>query len=210
MPHLRKPLAVAAALNAGVLALEVACGISSSSLGLLADAAHNLSDETALACLLLAYSVRAGLSGNFLRLANLLNSVGILVIATGVVWQAAHRLVHPPPVAGVVVVAAALASALGNWAVTWVLRAASTDDASIRMAYVHNMGDALVSLVPALGGLCIVLVGATLVDAAVALLIAGILVISTLRVLGDVRTRLLWPDRVVCGSAPRAPGTIPL
>jgi hypothetical protein len=60
------------------------------------------------------------------------------------------------------------------------------------------------------GGLCIVLVGATLVDAAVAILIAGILVISTLRVLGDVRTRLLWPDRVVCGSARRAAGTIPL
>ena len=204
MAHLRRPLAVATALNTGVLGVEIACGVGSNSVGLLTDAAHNFSDETALVLLLLAYSVRSGLSGSFLRLANLLNSAGVLIIAAGLGWEAAQRVLHPPSVAGLVVVVAGVASAIRNWCVARALRDAAQEDPAIRLAYIHNLGDALVSLAPAVAGAGILMFGTTVADPLVALLIAGVLIVSTLRVVAQARTELLWPKRVVCGTGPAA------
>jgi cobalt-zinc-cadmium efflux system protein len=204
MAHLRRPLAVATALNTGVLGVEIACGLGSNSVGLITDAAHNFSDETALVLLLLAYSVRAGLSGNFLRLANLLNSAGVLIIAAGLGWEATQRVLHPQSVAGLVVVVAGIASAVGNWGVARALRDAAREDPAIRLAYVHNLGDALLSLAPAVAGAGILMFGTTIADPLVAILIASVLIVSTLQVAVQARGELLWPKRVVCGARPAA------
>jgi len=60
--HRRKPLTVALGLNTVVLVVEVAGGIQASSLSLVIDGVHNLSDEVALGFLVLAYAMRTGLS----------------------------------------------------------------------------------------------------------------------------------------------------
>src|SRR2546426_4847802 len=75
MAHRRKPLAVALALNTAVLVVELGGGVRASSLSLVLDGVHNLSDEIALAFLVLAYTLRTGLSGRLLRSANLFNSL---------------------------------------------------------------------------------------------------------------------------------------
>src|SRR5437870_4679289 len=130
--------------GAAVLAVETVGGVASNSLSLMTDAVHNLSDELALAFLLLAYTLRAGLSSHFLRSANIFNSVGLLVISGVLVWQAIERLIHPQPVLGLVPIVAGLIAAAGNWGVARALREASKEDVAIRLAYVHNLGDTLV------------------------------------------------------------------
>src|SRR5689334_20101027 len=80
MAHRRKPLARALALNTAVLVAEIAGGITANSLSLVMDGVHNVSDEAGLALLLVAYWMRAGLSGRFIRLANLFNSIGLIAV----------------------------------------------------------------------------------------------------------------------------------
>src|SRR5712692_6235163 len=143
MAHLRKPLAIALGANTAVLVVESVGGIEANSLSLITDAVHNLSDEIALAFLLLAYTLRTGLSSHFLRSANLFNSLGLFTISGLLVWQAIERLIHPQLVWGVVPIVAGLLASAGNWFVAKALQEPSKEDLAIRLAYVHNLGDTL-------------------------------------------------------------------
>ena len=201
MAHLRKPLAIALGMNTAVLAVETVGGIEANSLSLLTDAVHNLSDEVALGFLLLAYALRAGLSSHFLRSANLFNSIGLLAISGLLVWQAIERLIHPQPVWGAVPIVAGLLAAMGNWFVARALQEASKEDLAIRLAYVHNLGDTLVSLAPVLAGITVVVTGSYLFDPAIAILIAAVIVVTTFRAIRGSETALMWPENVVCGGA---------
>ena len=203
MAHLRRPLTVAFGLNTAVLAVETVGGVESNSLSLMTDAVHNLSDELALAFLLLAYTLRAGLSSHFLRSANIFNSVGLLVISGVLVWQAIERLIHPLPVLGLVPIVAGLIAAAGNWGVARALREASKEDVAIRLAYVHNLGDVLVSLAPVVAGLGVVLLGSTLFDPFIAIIIAVVIVATTVQAIMGAHKELLWPENVVCGHGER-------
>lgn len=81
MAHRRRPLAIALGLNTAVLAVEIAGGLGANSLSLIVDGIHNSSDEIAIGFLVLAYTLRRGLSGHFLRSANFFNSVGLLTVS---------------------------------------------------------------------------------------------------------------------------------
>ena len=201
MAHRRKPLAVAFALNTGVLVVELGGGVQASSLSLVIDGVHNLSDEVALAFLVLAYTLRAGLSGRLLRAANLFNSVGLLAISAFLLWRVVERLWQPVPVLGIVPVVAGFLGAVGNYGVAWVLREPSEHDAAIRLAYVHNLGDTLLSLAPVLAGVLVMLSGHPIFDSLVAVGIATVIVITTLRSVIGSHEELLWPENVVCGHS---------
>jgi cobalt-zinc-cadmium efflux system protein len=199
MAHLRKPLAVALGLNTAVLAVETLGTFEANSLSLATDAIHNLSDETGLAFLLLAYTLRTGLSSHFLRTANVFNSLGLLLISGLVVWQAAERLFHPQLVLGVVPIIAGLLAAAGNWGVAKSLREPSKEDVAIRLAYVHNLGDVLVSLAPVAAGLATLVAGTPLFDSVIAIGIAVFIIATTLKAVLGSEEELLWPENVDCG-----------
>ena len=201
MAHLCKPLALALGLNTVVLTVETIGSVEANSLSLAMDAIHNLSDEMALAFLLLAYTLRTGLSSHFLRSANAFNSVGLLVVSGLLVWQAIERLLHPQPVLGLLPIAAGLLAAAGNWGVARALREPSKEDVAIRLAYVHNLGDTLVSLAPVAAGLAILLSGMSLFDTVIALIIAAVILTSTLQAVIGSHKELLWPEKVVCGHS---------
>ena len=201
MAHLRKPLTIALGMNTAVLVVETAGGVEANSLSLLTDAAHNLSDEVALGFLVLAYTLRTGLSSHFLRSANLFNSIGLFTISGLLVWQAIERLIHPQPVWGIVPIIAGLLAAAGNWFVAQALREPSKEDLAIRLAYVHNLGDTLVSLAPVLAGVAMVVTGSSLFDPAIAILIALVIVVTTFQAIRGSETDLMWPENVVCGTS---------
>src|SRR5215471_18262841 len=199
MAHRRKPLAIALGLNTVVLVAEVAGGIQASSLSLVIDGVHNLSDELALGFLVLAYTLRTGLSGRLLRTANIFNSVGLLAISGLLVGRVLERLSQPVPVLGIVPVIAGLLGAVGNWGVARVLRDHAKHDAAIRLAYVHNLGDTLLSLAPVLAGGLVIASGRPIFDSLVALVIAAVIIVTTLRSVLASHQELLWPENVVCG-----------
>ena len=67
MAHRRRPLALALGVNSAVLVVEIVGGVQANSLSLIVDGIHNVSDEAALAFLVLAYTLRTGLSSRLLR-----------------------------------------------------------------------------------------------------------------------------------------------
>ena len=203
MAHRRRPLALALALNTAVLVVEVAGGLQSNSLSLIVDGVHNVSDEVALAFLVLAYTLRTGLSSRLLRTANLFNSIGLLAISGFLVWRVVERLSTPAPVLGIVPVVAGLLGALGNWGVAHVLKEPSREDVAIRLAYVHNLGDTLLSLAPVAAGVLVLVSGRSFFDPAMALGIALVIVVTTLRSSMPAHQELLWPPTVVSAATQR-------
>src|SRR5215467_7843245 len=159
MAHRRGPLVTALALNTVALVAEVGAGVPAKSLSLVMDGVHNVSDEVALGFLVLAYSLRVGLSGRFLRSANFFNSLGLMAICGVLIWQAVERLHQPVAVVGIVPVIVGLIAAAANYGVARVLREPAAEDAAIRLAYVHNLGDTLVSLAPVLAGILTLTLG---------------------------------------------------
>ena len=201
MAHRRGPLVTALALNTGALVVEVGAGIPARSLSLVMDGVHNVSDEVALAFLVLAYTLRVGLSGRFLRSANLFNSLGLLAISAVLVWQVFERLRRPESVVGIVPIVVGLTAAAANWGVARALRAPAAEDAAIRLAYVHNLGDTFVSLAPVVAGALTLASGSPLVDPLVALVIAAAIIVPTLRAIAGSHRDLVWPENVTCGHA---------
>jgi Co/Zn/Cd efflux system component len=201
MSHRRPPLIRALQLNTAVLVVEIVAGVGSHSFSLIMDGVHNLSDEVALVLLVLAYSLRAGLSGRLLRYANLFNSVGLLAISAFLILRVVERLSHPVEVFGLVPVVAGLIGAVANWGVARVLRESSKEDAAIRLAYIHNLGDTLVSLIPVVAGIFVFVSGSSIFDSLFALLIAAVIVVTTLQAVMGSHKELLWPANVSCGHA---------
>ena len=80
-----------------------------------------------------------------------------------------------------------------------VLREPAREDAAIRLAYVHNLGDTLLSLGPAVAGALVLASGRPLFDTVVALVIAGIILVTTIRSVAGSHEELLWPENVACG-----------
>jgi cobalt-zinc-cadmium efflux system protein len=199
MAHRRPPLVIALALNTAVLVPELVAGLGGNSLSLIMDGVHNVSDEVALAMLVVAYTLPSGLSGNALRLANLFNSAGLLGISGFLVWQALERLSHPLSIFGVLPLVVGLIAAAGNWGVARALREASREDPAIRLAYVHNLGDTLVSMAPVLAGTLTLLTGHAVFDPILALVIAAAIIVPSLHTLITFRRELAWPPNVACG-----------
>ncbi len=199
MAHYRKPLAAALALNTVIFVVEGIAGFQSQSLSLVMDSVHNLSDEMALVFLYLAFVLPQGLSRNLVRSANFFNSAGLMAVSTLLVWQAVERVLHPAPVSGSIPIIIGLAAAAGNWGVARMLRGPSRNNAAIRLAYIHNVGDVLVSLAPVLAGLLVIFTGRSHFDPLVALGIALWIIVSTAREIISAGGELVWPEQITCG-----------
>jgi cation diffusion facilitator family transporter len=199
MAHYRKPIAAAAGLNTGIFVVEAVAGYQASSLSLIMDSVHNLSDELALVCLYLAFIVARGPSQRLLRSANLFNSVGLIAVSGLLLWQAVERMWNPVPVHGVVPIIVGLAAAAANWGVARLLLAPSRNNAAIRLAYIHNMGDVWVSLAPVVAGVMLLLTSYSFFDPLIAGAIAVWIIITTAREVFESHEELMWPEKIVCG-----------
>ncbi|HSX83055.1 MAG TPA: cation diffusion facilitator family transporter [Candidatus Saccharimonadia bacterium] len=202
MAHVRKPLISATLLNTGICFIEGLAGYQANSLSLLMDSVHNLSDELALVCLCLAYLLPLRLSRHLQRSANLLNSVGLIIVSGLLVWQAIARLLSPTAVLGYFPLVVGVLAALGNGGVAWLLRGVRDQNPAIRLAYVHNLGDVYVSLAPVAAGLLVTVSGQSLFDPLMALLVALWLIGATVQEIRSTGEALLWPEDAVCRHAP--------
>lgn len=159
-------LGIALGLNVVLVVAQVAFGLVAHSLGLLADAGHNLSDVAAVVVSLVAVqwtrrAPTAERSYGFHRgtiLAALVNAAMILAATGLIVYESVRRLGDPQPVRGGVVVGVALAAFAVNAGAALVLRERGSD-LNMRSALLHMAGDALASLGVALAGLVILLTG---------------------------------------------------
>jgi cobalt-zinc-cadmium efflux system protein len=198
MSHFRKAIGAAVLLNTVIAIGEAVAGAQSHSLSLLVDSAHNFSDELALVCLYLAFHLSEGLGRQSQRSANILNSLGLVILSGFVIAGGIARLLHPVPVLTVVPILAGLAAAAANYGVARLLREAASHSATVRLAYIHNLGDVWVSLAPVVAGALILVTGRNEADAVVAIGVGVWLMISTVYEVRGSANELLWPERIAC------------
>jgi divalent metal cation (Fe/Co/Zn/Cd) transporter len=127
----------------------------------------------------------------------------VVAISGVLLWQSVERLLNPAPVMGFVAIVAGLAAAVANWGVTRLLWAPGRNNAAIRLAYIHNIGDVYVSLAPVLAGVLVTVSGYSFFDPLIAGGIALWIIGSTLREVIGSHEELIWPEKVVCGHSDR-------
>jgi cobalt-zinc-cadmium efflux system protein len=198
MSHFRRAVGAAVVLNAAIAVGEAVAGVKTHSLSLLLDAAHNFSDELALVCIFLAYYLPSYLGRQSQRTANALNSLGLVVLGGVILVQAVVRLIHPVPVASFIPIVSGLAAAAANYGVAQLLREAAGHNATVRLAYLHNLGDVWVSLAPVAAGVMVALTHRSEADSLVALGVGIWLAISTIREVRGSANELLWPQYIEC------------
>jgi len=194
-----RALGVALGLNAVIVVGQVVAGIGAHSLGLLADAGHNLVDVAAILLALIAvrWSRRApttSRSYGYHRatiLAALANAVLIVAVTGWLVVEGVRRLNHTPAVDGGVVAIVAAVAAVLNIVAVMVVRERGTADLNLRAVMLHLLGDVLASVGVAVAGLAIVLGGPYLLDPVASLLVAVLIGAQALRLVRDSADVLL-------------------
>jgi cobalt-zinc-cadmium efflux system protein len=133
------------------MAVEVAGGIVSHSLALLADAIHLLTDAGSLALALFAIrAARAPASADYSYghhryevLAAFVNGLALLALSVWIIVEAIQRLLVPHEVQGHIMLVTAGLGLAANIAGYWVLRDAEADSVNMRAALLHVISDAL-------------------------------------------------------------------
>lgn len=159
-------LLLAVGLNAIIVVVQAVFGWRAHSLGLVADAAHNLTDIAALCLSLWALrltrrSPTGKQSFGYHRsgiLAAQANAALILVATAFIFYEAFRRLSHPVPVEGSIVVVVASVALIANGLAVWAL----TDDGhdlNMRSAVLHMAGDAAASVGVIVAGVVILATG---------------------------------------------------
>lgn len=175
------------ALNVVFVVVEAAYGISSGSVALVADAAHNLSDVLGLALAWAAFVLAQrkpsrrrtyGLRKTTV-LAALANSVLLLVAIGGVSWEAVGRLRAPSRIEGGVVMAVAAIGVIINGVSAALFAKGRKGDANLQGAFLHLASDAAVSLGVVVTGAIILRTGWMMLDPIVSLLVSVVILVGT-------------------------------
>jgi cobalt-zinc-cadmium efflux system protein len=208
----RGALKLALALILVFMTGEIVAGVLASSLALLSDAGHMLTDAAALALSLtaswLAMRPAQGALTYGLGRAEILsaqaNGVTLLVLAGLIIYGAITRLVSPPQVHGVVVLVVALAGIPVNLLAARIL-AGSGEQRSLNVegSYRHILTDLYGFVATAIAAVVIILTGFDRADAIASLVIASLmlwaaygLLLDSGRVFMEAAPAGLDPDRI--------------
>ncbi len=186
-------LIVALLLTLSFAGVEAVAGWWSGSLALLSDAAHMVTDSSALGLAAAAAwlarcppSMRH--SYGLVRaevLAALFNSLLMLVLIGFIVREALERVGTPRDIDGGTVIGVAVIGLAINLVVAWVL-SRGEHTLNSRAALLHVLGDALGSVAAITAGIVIVTTGWTPIDPLLSLLVAALILFSALRLLREV------------------------
>src|SRR4051794_17470225 len=186
-------LRIALGLLLGLMALEVAAGIAASSLALLSDAAHMLTDAGALALALVAIRLSkrppAGAMTYGLRRTEILsaqfNGATLLVLGLLIVYEGIHRLVEPPEVKGGVVLAVALVGVAVNVVATAILHGADRSSLNVEGAFQHVLTDLVAFIATAIAGFVVLVTGFDRADGIASLFVAAVMLRAAWSLLRD-------------------------
>jgi cobalt-zinc-cadmium efflux system protein len=197
-------LRIALGLLLGLMAVEVAAGIAASSLALLSDAAHMLTDAGALALALVAIRLskrppEGAMTYGFRRteiLSAQFNGATLLVLGLLIVVEGVRRLFDPPAVEGGVVLVVALVGVVVNLVATVVLHGADRSSLNVEGAFQHVLTDLAAFIATAIAGFVILLTGFDRADGIASLFVAAVMLRAAWGLLRD-------SGRIFLEAAPR-------
>jgi cobalt-zinc-cadmium efflux system protein len=164
--------------------VEVVVGIIASSLALISDAGHMLTDAGALAlglvAIRLAQRPAQGRMTYGLKRAEILsaqaNGITLLLLSLWFVYEAIRRLITPPEVTGGLVLIVALVGIGVNLLATWTLSKANRESLNVEGAFQHILTDLFAFIATAIaGGIIYFSGGYNRVDAIAALVVAALM-----------------------------------
>jgi len=179
-------MGLAALLTGLFMGAEIAGGIVSGSLALLADAGHMLTDFASLSLAWFGFRLarrpadwmRTYGFDRFQVLIAFVNGLALFVIAAWIIYEAYERLSSPQPVAGGIMVVVAILGLLVNIAAFALLHGADRENLNVRGAAIHVLGDLLGSVAALVAGAVILFTNWTPIDPLLSVLVALIIVRS--------------------------------
>ncbi len=215
----RRALSVVLALTVGFTVVEVAGGLITDSLALLADAGHMLSDTFAIGLALVALTLAGRASTprrsfGFQRaeiLAAFVNGLTLVLISGWIIWEAVQRFRNPPEILGGWMLAVALAGLAVNAVSALVLMRSERESLNVEAALRHVLADLLGSAGVVVAAVVILLTGWTLADPLISLVIALLIVASAWGVLRDSTAILMeeTPPDIDADAVARAIVSVP-
>jgi cobalt-zinc-cadmium efflux system protein len=168
----RRWLSLALTLISLFMLGEVVVGLIARSLALLSDAAHMLTDAGAIVLALIAMRLaarppRGGYTYGLKRaeiLSAQANGLTMLILAVWLGVEAIRRLVHPPDVAGPLVLITALTGIVVNVAAAWAMSRANRSSLNIEGAFRHILSDLYAFIATAVAGVVMITTGFTRAD----------------------------------------------
>jgi cobalt-zinc-cadmium efflux system protein len=209
----RRSLSIALGLIVAFMVLEVAAGIVASSLALISDSAHMLTDAFALGLSLIAArlavrpaqgSMTYGL-GRAEILSAQANGVTLLVLALVLGYESISRLVHPEAVKGVIVLVVAIVGVVVNLAATRVLAGGKAHERSLNVegSFRHILTDLYGFIATAIAAIIILATGFDRADPIASLVVVALmlhaswrLLIASGRVFMEAAPAGLQPERI--------------
>ncbi|MHB8512249.1 MAG: cation diffusion facilitator family transporter [Actinomycetota bacterium] len=194
-----KRLIAALILNVFIVGVEVVWGFAGHSVGLLADAGHNLTDVIALGVALFAVRLvqrppDVHRSFGYHRssiLAAQANAASVIAVSALVGYEAVRRLINPVSVHGLTVLVVASVALVVNLVAALLLRDGSKD-LNMRAALLHMSADAATSLGVGIAGTVIFLTKRNLwLDPAASLVIGAVIIWQAWRLLRTTTDVLL-------------------
>jgi cobalt-zinc-cadmium efflux system protein len=196
--QMQRVLKLSMALTAAYVCATFYFGMRAHSLALMSEAGHNLSD---LLAILLSFAAvyfqtrpatdektfgyqRAGV------LAAFVNAVTLIVLAAWIALSAIHRMYAPVAVQPRLMMYVAAAGVLMNGAIATLLWKFS-GDVNIRSVFLHMLGDTLSTAAVIAGGAGILATGAMWIDPVLSLLIAGMILWSSISIVRETLNILL-------------------
>ena len=167
-------------LTGGFMAVEVAGGLLSGSLALLADAGHMLTDTAALWFAWLAFRLSRRPANTrhsygyhrFQILAAFLNGMILIAIVAWIVIEALQRLREPVEILGGLMLAVAGVGLAVNLISFAILHGGNRENLNVRGALLHVVGDLLGSLAAMVAAVVIIVTGWAPIDPILSLLVA--------------------------------------
>lgn len=186
-------LAIAVVLTGSFMLVEVAGGLLSGSLALLADAGHMLTDFSSLALAWFALRIakkpatwkRSYGFDRFSVLAAFINGLALFLIATWICWEAYQRFRSPAEILGGLMFWVAVAGLAVNIVAFWVLSRGETGNLNVRAAALHVMGDLLGSVGAIAASITIMTTGWTPADPLLSVLVALIILHAAWRIIKE-------------------------
>jgi cobalt-zinc-cadmium efflux system protein len=197
-------------LNGLLTIAQVFAGLFSGSLTLLADALHNFSDMLSLLIALVSHIIskkpansrktfsykRAEIIGAFVNV--------ILLFSTGLylIFEAILRFLHPHVIEGGIVVWVAFLALFVDLATAIIVYFSPKKTMNIRVAFIHNLSDALASFAVIITGLVIIKYDFYIIDSLMTFVIAGYVIYHAYLMLPKIVNILMnnVPNNVIYGE----------
>ena len=191
-------LRISLAATLAYVLLTFIAGLRAHSLALISEAGHNVSDALSLLLSFVAVYFqgrpatdaktfgyqRAGV------LAAFVNATTLVVLSVWIVIESIHRFAAPGPVQPRIMMYVAAAGVVMNGVIAILLWRVNSD-VNIRSTLIHMLGDTLSTAAVIVGGLAILVTGRTWIDPALSLLIAALILWSSLSIVRETLNILL-------------------